>query len=87
MRIHEIITESDNDPRLPDGGADQTGVYDPTADNVHQRHLDDTRKPKLTLASLNRLKKIKSTHAMEMTKKQELLGIMYGNQTDEEEGL
>lgn len=55
-----------------------TAYYDPSLDHLKQRHLDDTRKPKLMLKSLNKLKKMRSLKKLEKLKRQDLLGIMYG---------
>lgn len=60
-----------------DQRATQTGFYDPARDEVNTRHLDDTRKPVLTLAILNRLKRMRALKKLEALKKQDLLGIMY----------
>lgn len=64
---------------------DQASRYDPQADEFTRQHIGDSRKPKLTLRMINRLKKIRSAKDLEMTKKQDLLGIMYGVGNDEEE--
>ena len=74
MRYFELIRESDDTPSF----------YDPETDQFDQAHLDDTRKPKLTLRMVNRLKKMRSVKALETVKKQELLGIMYGIGDEEE---
>lgn len=60
-----------------DQQAIQTGFYDPARDEANTRHLDDTRKPILTLAILNRLKRMRALKKLEALKKQDLLGIMY----------
>jgi hypothetical protein len=52
--------------------------YSPEEDEISGPDIEATRKPKLTLKMINRLKKIRSTKNLEMTRKQELLGIMYG---------
>lgn len=54
-----------------------TGYYDPARDDFNKRHVDDTRKPVLTLAALNRLKKMRALRKLEKLKRQDLLGIMY----------
>lgn len=86
MRYREIVME--DLPQAPTGNEDDqdyNGRFDPTQDSVQHLDLDDTRKPKLTLKMINRLKKIRSTKNLEMTKKQALLGIMYGiGQEDED---
>lgn len=49
--------------------------------NVH-----DTRKPKLALKHINKLKKIQAVRKMDNIKRQELLSVMYGV-PGEESGL
>lgn len=44
----------------------------------------DTRKPRLTLKHLNKMKKFKAMHNLEMLKREEILTTMYG--APEEEG-
>lgn len=51
---------------------------DPNEDEIYKAHAGDIRKPKLTLAMLNKLKKIRATNDLESAKKESLLGIMYG---------
>lgn len=55
-----------------------TGYYDPARDEINRRELGDTRKPKLTLRSLNRLKKMRALKQLEALKREDLLVIMYG---------
>lgn len=54
------------------------GFTDPSKDDFTKRHLDDTRKPKLTLKLLNKLKKIRATRQLEQLKRNDLLQTMYG---------
>lgn len=56
----------------------QTAYYDPAADEVNVRNINDTRKPALSLKHLNRLKKIRALRKLENLKRQDLLGLMYG---------
>ena len=81
MKYSEItgkkLVESEALPDTLD--QDGRGEYDPTTDKISTLSLDDTRKPKLTLKIINRLKKIRSTRDFELSKKKELLGIMYGS--------
>jgi len=62
------------------------GFYDPSEDKIAQRNLDDTRKTKLTLKHLNRLKKIRATKKLAHVQKTGLLQLMYGSAGGEEEG-
>lgn len=59
------------------------GYYDPAEDDLSRAFISDTRKPKLTLRHLNRLKKIRATRELENAKKQELLDVMYSVQDEE----
>jgi hypothetical protein len=77
MRYREIIKEDVQ--AVPDDQEQDSGFYNPDDDAINKHDLDDTRKPVLTLKMVNRLKKIRSTKNLEMAKKQELLGIMYGS--------
>jgi hypothetical protein len=54
------------------------GVYNPQEDDLRKANMDDTRKPKLTLRMINRLKKIRATKKLEQSKKEGFLGVMYG---------
>jgi hypothetical protein len=84
MRYLEILREN---MRVEDDQED-VGFYDPQSDDLNKHRLGDTRKPTLTLKMVNRLKKIRSTKNLEMVKKQELLGIMYGiGAGGEDEGI
>ncbi len=55
----------------------ETGYYDPSKDDMQKRNLDDTRKPLLTLAILNRLKRMRALKKLEALKRQDLLSVMY----------
>ena len=55
----------------------ETGYYDPERDDMTKRNLDDTRKPLLTLAILNRLKRMRALKKLEALKRQDLLSVMY----------
>lgn len=54
-----------------------TAMYDPARDKIDARLPTDTRKTKLTLRHLNRLKKLRALERLEDMKRQDLLGIMY----------
>lgn len=86
MRYKEIINEDVQQVEDPNDHSDNR--YDPSQDKINHLSIEDTRKPKLTLRMINRLKKIRSTKSLEMAKKQDLLGIMYGIGVggEEEEG-
>ena len=55
----------------------EVGYYDPAKDEYNKRHLDDTRKPTLTLMALNRLKRMRALRKLEALKRQDLLAVMY----------
>jgi len=87
MRFLEILKEDVQ--KVPDQEDEENGNsrYDPSQDSITHQDIGDTRKPKLTLKMINRLKKIRSTKNLEMAKKQELLGIMYGNGSGDDEEI
>lgn len=60
-----------------------TGYYDPSQDELNRRSLNDTRKPKLTLRALNRLKKMRAMKQLEALKREDILTIMYGETPDQ----
>lgn len=79
MRYREFSNLNEDAQRV-ESSRDQAANsrYSPEEDEVSGPDIESTRKPKLTLKMINRLKKIRSTKNLEMTRKQELLGIMYG---------
>lgn len=86
MRYREFASRLKEDIQAVQDPRDEVTRYSPEDDSISGISIEDERKPKLTLKMLNRLKKIRSTKNLEMSKKQELLGIMYGNGgADEEE--
>lgn len=64
----------------------ETGYYDPSQDQYNQRHLDDTRKPVLTLSVLNRLKRMRALRKLEALKRQDLLSVMYAQPSGDQGG-
>jgi hypothetical protein len=54
-----------------------TAYYDPSQDEANIRVPNDTRKPKLFLRHLNRLKRIRALNKLEGLKREDLLGVMY----------
>lgn len=77
MRLDEFLTPDDI----------KTGYYDPAEDKVTKRELTDTRKPRLTLKHLNKLKKMRALRTLEKLKREDLLAIMYGAPAEEEMGM
>lgn len=54
------------------------GYYDPSDDNYSIQKLHDTRRPKITLRHLNKLKKMRSAKTLENLVRRDLLAMMYG---------
>jgi hypothetical protein len=81
MRYEEIK------PKLTETEEPDTSLYDPAQDELRQAHIEDTRKPSLTLRMVNRLKKMRASKRVEHETKQEFLGIMYGKPPADDEGL
>ena len=54
--------------------------YNPDADNINKYDLDDTRKPKLSLENLNKLKRIKLFKKSEMESRKEFVQKIYKRQ-------
>lgn len=67
MRLLEFLDQNDY----------ATAYYDPTKDEVNRRVPNDTRKPRLFLRHLNRLKRIRALNKLENLKREDLLGVMY----------
>lgn len=72
MKLLEFIDTNDIAP----------GYYNPSQDDINRRKISDTRKPKLTLRGLNRLKKMQALKQLEALKREDLLTIMYGETSD-----
>lgn len=62
------------------------GYIDPNEDEMFKQKADDTRKPRLTLRQLNKLKKIRATNQLEDVKKKDLISAMYGAPPAEDSG-
>ena len=67
MRLLEFLDQEDY----------ATAYYDPALDQVAKRVPNDTRKPRLFLRHLNRLKRIRAINKLERLKREDLLGVMY----------
>lgn len=79
MRYREYAKLNEDAQRVEsERDQDSNSRYSPENDALSGPDIDSERKPKLTLKMINRLKKIRSTKNLEMAKKQDLLGIMYG---------
>ena len=58
--------------------------YDPEEDKLNQARLSDTRRPRLTLRHLNKLRKVRELRKMEQAAHSDFVKDMYG--ASEEEG-
>lgn len=58
------------------------GMYDASSDTLNAADIMDTRKNKLTLKDLNKLKKLRAFRRLEDLKRQDTLGIIYGEPAD-----
>jgi hypothetical protein len=76
MRLIEFLDQNDY----------QTALYDPAQDEVNIRVPNDTRKPKLFLRHLNRLKRIRALNKLENLKREEILTAMYAAPDEEAMG-
>jgi hypothetical protein len=93
MRIYELL---ETGPATTPLGQDMAmsghaallgaGRYTADDDQVEKTHFGDTRKPKITLKMLNKLKMIRAAKKLEMIQKQKVLGIMYANPSEEDGG-
>lgn len=61
------------------------GYYDINKDELNTRQRDNTRKTKLMLRDVNKLKKIRALKRLKALQNQDVLEIMYGG-SDEEDG-
>lgn len=57
--------------------------YNPEEDTINKINLKDTRKNKLTLKMINRLKKMRIAKNIENINKKKILGIMYSTPPEE----
>jgi hypothetical protein len=71
---------------IKENAADETIQRDTPEDPNHvAKDLDDgNRKPSLTLRMINRLKKMRAAKKLEMAKKKDVLGAIYGQAGDED---
>lgn len=61
--------------------------YFPEDDRANSRELTDTRRPRLTLRHLNKLRKIKELKKLEMAAHKQFVQDMYGPGAESEEDL
>ena len=62
------------------------GYYSPEDDQLNRFKKTDTRKSKLTLRAVNKLKKIKATRRLEQLKRNDMLELIYGSGGGDEGG-
>ena len=56
--------------------------YEPADDKLAQAHMDDTRRPRLTMSHLQRLRKAHDIAKVDMAKHANFLPDMYGVQPE-----
>ncbi|AXH72752.1 MAG: hypothetical protein [Caudoviricetes sp.] len=59
-------------------------LYSPEDDKINKLNITDTRKSKLTLKDINKLKKMRIAKNIENASKKQILGIMYAVPQNEE---
>lgn len=57
--------------------------YEPEDDKMNQARLDDTRRPRLTLRHLNKLRKVRELRQMEQAAHSDFVKDMYGASAEE----
>ena len=55
----------------------QDSMYDPEEDKFHQEQKMDTRRPRLTLEHLNKIRKMREIRKLEMEQRKELYKTIY----------
>jgi hypothetical protein len=61
--------------------------YSPENDQYTQQQLRDTRKPKITLQHLNKLKKMRAARQLENLVRRDVLELLYGAPGEEGGGM
>jgi hypothetical protein len=71
-----------------DNGA-PSGYYNPEDDKANDRNLGDTRKKPtvIRLRDINKLKKMRASERLDAVKREDLLGVMYSEPTDDSGGM
>jgi hypothetical protein len=67
--------------------AEEIGYTDPAQDKFTQRKMSDSRKPRITLAHLNRLKKMRAAKDLETLMRQDLMQLMYSAPDEQAGGM
>lgn len=58
--------------------------YDPADDELGKAHMDDTRRPRLTMLHLQKLRKARDVEKYEQAQHQDFLPDMYGQSAQPE---
>ncbi len=66
---------------------DDAGYYSPDQDQYTMQNQYDPRRPKITLAHLNQLKRMRSAKKPENLVRRDLLGLLYGTPPPEAGGM
>ncbi len=74
MKIFEVVD--------PNG----LGYYDVNSDKINSRSRSDTRKDKLYLRDINKLKQLRALKKLNALKQQDVLEIMYGDDGGDDMG-
>ena len=61
--------------------------YNPEDDKLQRREMSDTRKPKLTLEILNKMRKIRELKRIEEIEHQKFIQVMYKEPEEDSGGL
>ena len=66
---------------------DDAGYYSPDQDNYTKQNQYDPRRPKITIAHLNQMKRMRSAKKLENLVRRDLLGLLYGAPAAEGGGM
>ena len=64
-------------------GEFDAGYRDVSKDKLNQANVSDTRKPRMTLLNLNKLKKMRAAQDLENAMRMDTLEIIYGASAEE----
>lgn len=62
------------------------GYYNAEQDNLGKNRISDTRKPRLTLYQLNKLKKMREAQSLENHMRTDTLEVIYGTPEEAQSG-
>jgi hypothetical protein len=66
---------------------DSAGYYSPDQDHYTMQNQYDPRRPKITIAHLNQMKRMRSAKKLENLVRRDLLGLLYGAPSAEGGGM